>query len=51
MSIKLNYEFYKEPDQLIIEDQNGNELSKMEKFATKGMLLTREKLDGVTKLH
>lgn len=41
----------KEGYNLIIEDQNENELSKTEKLATNGMLLTREKLDGVTKLH
>lgn len=49
-SIKLSYEFYKEPDQLIIEDQNGKQLFKTEMTATNGMQSTTVPLNGVSKL-
>ena len=49
-TIKLNYDFYGEPDQLIIENQNGRELFKTEKLATNGIKTTTVKINSVTKL-
>ncbi len=49
-AVKLSYEFYKEPDQLIIEDQNGKQLFKTEMIATNGVQLTTVPLNGVRKL-
>lgn len=49
-TLKLSYEFFKDPDQLVIEDQSGKELFKTERLATKGINLTSVKLSGVTKL-
>jgi len=48
--LKLSYEFFKDPDQLVIEDQSGKELFKTERLATKGINSTSVKLSGVTKL-
>ncbi len=49
-TIKLSYEFYKEPDQLVIEDQTGKELFKTEKLATNAMKTATLQLNGTTKL-
>jgi hypothetical protein len=49
-SIKLSYEFYKEPDQLIVEDQNGKQLFKTGMTATHRMQSTTVPLNGVSKL-
>ena len=49
-AIKLSYEFYKEPDQLIIEDQNGKQLYKTEMIATNEAQKTTVSLNGVVKL-
>jgi len=49
-AIKLSYEFYKEPDQLIVEDQNGKQLFKTEMTATNGVQTTTVPLNGVSKL-
>jgi hypothetical protein len=49
-SIKLDYEFYKEPDQLILEDQNGKQLFKTEVTTTNGVKTTSVRLNKVTKI-
>lgn len=49
-ALKLSYEFYKEPDQLIVEDQNGKQLFKTEMTATNGMQTATVPLNGVSKL-
>ena len=48
--LKLSYDFYKEPDQLVITDRNGKELFNTEMVATNGRKTAEISLRGVTKL-
>jgi len=48
--LKLSYEFYKEPDQLILEDKSGKVLFNTDRIATSKRKTIEIPLKGVTKL-
>jgi hypothetical protein len=48
--LKLSYDFYKEPNEVVIEDVNGEELFSTDMTSTNGMKTVEIPLRGVTKL-